>query len=781
MSASEKPAGASSPGPASSPAAEPPIETEGLAVSAPKSVAGGLPAIASTLRHALREMGASRSAHTLSEVNQKGGFDCPSCAWPDPDGERSRFEFCENGARAVADEATRARITEEFFWTHSVASLAGQSDLWLGSQGRLTRPMVLEEGRSHYEPIGWREAFDLVARELGSLASPNEAVFYTSGRTSNEAAFLYQLFARQFGTNNLPDCSNMCHESSGAALQPVLGMGKGTVTLDDFLQARAIFILGQNPGSNHPRMLTALQQSKRAGATIVAVNPLREAGLLRFRHPQHVVETLVGPGTALADLYLQVRIGGDMALLKGIMKEMLAAEDERPGSVVDRAFVEAKTAGFPEFRAALDRVSWDDILRESGVSRAEMQEAARVAARSDRTIVCWAMGLTQHRHAVATIREIVNFLLLRGSIGKPGAGACPVRGHSNVQGDRTMGIWEKPREAFLAALEKEFAFQAPRAHGYDTVSAIRAMRDGAVKVFFALGGNFLSASPDTEAVATALRRCALTVHVSTKLHRAHLVTGRRALILPCLGRTERDVQESGEQLVSTENSMGIVQSSRGGLEPASPELRSEPWIAAELAHAVLGSRSGVAWRELAADYDRIRDHIARVVPGFEDYNRRLREPGGFALPNGPRSGAFPTDDGKAHFTAQPLPVSSLAPGELVLMTIRSHDQFNTTIYGLDDRYRGIGHGRRVLFLNAADMEAGRIGDGDFVDVTSHFRGQRRTWRKVRAVPYDIPRGNAAAYFPEANVLVPLDSVADTSNTPTSKWVAVTLEPHRSLA
>jgi molybdopterin-dependent oxidoreductase alpha subunit len=754
--------------------AEPPPEAlDHIRVSGAKRVAAGVPGVAVSLRHAHREMGVRRSLRTLGALNQQGGFDCPSCAWPDPDHDRGMAEFCENGAKAVAWEATTRRATPDFFAAHSVAELAAQSDHWLGAQGRLTHPMLLREGATHYEPVSWDEAFALVADELNALASPHEAAFYTSGRTSNEAAFLYQLFVRQFGTNNLPDCSNMCHESSGTALGETIGVGKGTVTLDDFATADAIVVIGQNPGTNHPRMLSTLQQAKRNGATIVAINPLAEAGLLRFKHPQEV-RGVVGPGTALADLYLRVRVGGDVAVLQGIAKALLEREAASPGTVLDHAFLREHTHGFDAYARGIARTSWDGIVAAGGVPRAELERVADVLARAERTITCWGMGLTQHRNAVANIQEIVNLHLLRGQIGRPGAGLCPVRGHSNVQGDRTMGIWERPPARFLDALAREFAFSPPRDHGLDTVATIRAMHEGQVKVLVALGGNFLQATPDTEYTAAALRRCRLTVHVSIKPNRAHLVTGRRALILPCLGRTERDVQAGGEQFVSTENSMGVVQQSRGVLEPASPHLLSEPALVARLARAVLGARSTVDWEWLVADYARIRGAIERVIPGFEGYDERVREPGVFYHPHGDMVPPFATATGRANFTVHPLPALALAPGQLLLTTIRSHDQFNTTVYGLDDRYRGIHGGRRVIFLHADDLRERGLADGDPVDVTSHHDGEERHARGFRAVAYDVPRGCAAAYFPEANVLVPLGSVSEGSNTPTSKSIAVTV-------
>jgi molybdopterin-dependent oxidoreductase alpha subunit len=760
--------------PYSLPRAQPPFESEPVQIKPIGKVAGGVPAVVEAMKSAWSEMGVIRGSRTLLNLNQIGGFDCPGCAWPEPDRERSHAEFCENGAKHVADEATTKKLTAAFFEKWSVADLAEQSDYWLGKQGRLTEPMVLRENATHYAPLSWADAFVLIAEELNSLSSPNEAVFYTSGRTSNEAAFLYQLFVRQFGTNNLPDCSNMCHESSGVALTETIGVGKGTVLLEDFDLAQAIFVIGQNPGTNHPRMLTALQKAKQNGCRIVHINPLPETGMSRFKHPQHLGD-LLGEGTSLSDLFLQVRINGDVALLKGIMKAVLAEEKTRPGEVLDREFINSFTSGFEEFSAALDQVDWADIIEQSGVARDDIEKAARIFIESERTIFCWAMGLTQHQNAVGNIQEIVNLMLLRGQLGKPGAGLCPVRGHSNVQGDRTMGITEKPNSAFLDRLTNEFGFEAPRAHGLDTVDSIKAMHNGQASVFFALGGNFLSATPDTEYTANALRRCRLTVQVSTKLNRGHLITGKQALILPCLGRTEVDMQQTGAQFVTTENSMAVVQASRGFLPPASPHLLSETGIVVGLAQATLGSRSAVNWSELMDDYDRIRDSIARVVPGFDDYNERVRRPGGFHLPNSAREREFRTASGKATFTVHPLPDHKLGPGELLMMTIRSHDQFNTTIYGLDDRYRGIRNGRRVVLLNKDDILAAGVQEGDQVDLISHFNGEKRTARQFQVVPYDIPRQCAATYFPEANVLVAIGSVAEKSNTPASKSVVITIE------
>ena len=735
-------------------------------MSKKSKAAGGLPAIIATLKTLSSETGLVRGARTLLAVNQQGGVDCPGCAWPEPDRERSHFEFCENGAKHIADEATTKRVTPEFFQQWSVADLARQSDQWLGAQGRITHPMLLRRGATHYESISWDNAFELLAGELNSLNYPDQAIFYTSGRTSNEAAFLYQLFVRQFGTNNLPDCSNMCHESSGTALTETIGIGKGTVTLDDFDLAEAIFVIGQNPGTNHPRMLSALQRAKRNGCKLVHINPLPEVGMTRFKHPQQILG-LFGSGTELADLFLQVRINGDVALLKGIAKVVLAHEG------FNRAFIEKYTTGFEEYARALEAVSFEEIARQSGVAKG-LIEAAQIFMESERTIFCWAMGLTQHRNAVANIQEIVNLMLLRGQIGKPGAGLCPVRGHSNVQGDRTVGIWERPPAAFLDRLGAEFAFEPPRNHGFDTVKSIHAMHERQAKVFFALGGNFLSATPDTNYTAEALRRCRLTAQVSTKLNRSHLTTGERALILPCLGRTEIDEQASGPQFVTTENSMAVVQISRGSLEPASPELLSEPQIVARLAKVTFEHRTTVDWEQLASNYDLIRDRIERVVPGFGNYNTRVREPGGFYLPNAARERVFNTSTGKANFTVHELPQHELAQDQFLMMTIRSHDQFNTSIYTENDRYRGISDGRRVVFLNQKDIETAGLHARQVVDLVSHFNGEERVAPKFAIVPYDIPRGCAATYFPEANVLVPVGSVAEKSNTPASKSVVISI-------
>ncbi|MFO7193468.1 MULTISPECIES: FdhF/YdeP family oxidoreductase [Thermocrispum] len=750
------------------------IDESQLEVSKPKDWAAGLPGVAVSVKRTVEQVGPVRSVRALRLINQRDGFDCPGCAWPEPQeaaGEKRKpIEFCENGAKAVAEEATKRRVTPEFFAQHPIAELAERTDYWLGQQGRITEPMVLRPGATHYEPIEWDDAFALIAAKLKGLSSPDEAIFYTSGRTSNEAAFAYQLLVRSFGTNNLPDCSNMCHESSGAALTETIGVGKGSVTLADFAMADLIVVVGQNPGTNHPRMLSALERAKDNGAKIIAINPLPEAGLMRFRNPQKV-RGLIGKGTPLADEFVPVRIAGDLALFTAIGR-LLVAKD-----AVDTEFVQRYTAGFEDYRKHVTEVSWDDILEATGLTREKIERVADMFAASERTIVCWAMGLTQHRKAVPTIREIVNVLLLRGMIGKPGAGACPVRGHSNVQGDRTMGIYEKMPEPFLAALEREFDIKVPRKHGYDTVEAIKAMADGRAKVFMAMGGNFVSATPDTAFTEQALRSCELTVHVSTKLNRSHVVPGRTALILPALGRTERDLQAGGEQFVTVEDSMSVVHRSRGTLAPAGPKLRSEVSIVCGLARALFGPDHPVPWSSFEKDYDTIRDYIARVVPGCDDYNAKVRQPDGFVLPHPPRDRReFPTATGRANFTVNEIEVLRVPPGRLILQTLRSHDQYNTTIYGLSDRYRGIENGRRVVLVNAEDLAERGLRDGQLVDVISEFEGTERRAERFRTVAYPTPRGCAAAYFPEANALVPVQAVAEISNTPASKSIIVRLEP-----
>ena len=746
-------------------------------IGPPRRSAAGIPAVMVAMRRSLTQMGLVRTLRTLARVNQRSGFDCPGCAWPETPGGRKPAEFCENGAKAVAEEATRRVLTPEFFARHTVADLAGRPEYWLSQQGRLTHPMVLRPGDEHYRPITWDGAYELIADHLRDLPDPDAAVFYTSGRTSNEAAFLYQLMVRSFGTNNLPDCSNMCHESSGTALIESIGVGKGSVTVEDIERADLILIAGQNPGTNHPRMLSVLEKAKVAGARIIAVNPLPEAGLIRFDDPQ-TVAGVTGRGVAIADEFVQIRLGGDMALFRGIARLLLEAEDSRPGSVIDRDFLDAHCLGFEQYAAAARTVDLTTVLEATGIAEQQLRRVAEMMAGSRRTIVCWAMGLTQHTHAVATIGEVTNVLLMRGMIGKPGAGVCPVRGHSNVQGDRTMGIWEKAPESFLAALDSRYGIEVPRRHGYDTVNAIRAMRDGTAGAFFAMGGNFAAATPDTAVTEAALGNCALTVQVSTKLNRSHVVPGRTALILPALGRTDRDVIDGRKQVVSVEDSMSMVHLSRGGLEPPGPEVRSEVAIICQLARRLLGPQHPVPWERFAADYDTIRDEIAAVVPGCEDYNRRVRQPDGFQLPHPPRdSREFPTRTGKANFAVGELQWVPVPPGRLVLQTLRSHDQYNTTIYGLDDRYRGVRGGRRVVFVNPSDITALGLKPGDRVDLISEFGidGSERRAEDFLVVSYPTPVGNAAAYYPETNPLVPLDHVATGSNTPVSKAVVIRLE------
>jgi molybdopterin-dependent oxidoreductase alpha subunit len=749
-------------------------------ITPPAREAAEVKAVLVSLQRGLASMGAVRTAVSLLRLNQRNGFDCPGCAWPEEHGGRKLAEFCENGAKAVAEEATKRVVTPEFFARHSIADLAARPEYWLSQQGRLTHPVVLLAGDDHYRPIGWDAVFRLIAEHLQALASPNEAVFYTSGRTSNEAAFLYQLMVRSFGTNNLPDCSNMCHESSGAALLDAIGVGKGSVSVADVGAADLIIIAGQNPGSNHPRMLSVLEKAKANGAKIIAVNPLPEAGLIRFKDPQKV-RGVIGDGIPIADEFVQIRLGGDMALFAGLGRLLLEADDHAPGTAVDRDFIAAHCAHFEEYEAHTRAVDMDTVLQATGIDRAQLDRVAKMVIASQRTVACWAMGLTQHRHAVAMISEIANVLLLRGMIGKPGAGLCPVRGHSNVQGDRTMGIGEKMPEKFLAALDARFGIACPREHGVDTVDAIRAMRDGRAKVFMGMGGNFALATPDSAVTQAALRNCSLTVQVSTKLNRSHLVTGGEALILPSLGRTDRDIVGGKKQQVSVEDSMSMVHLSRGSLQPPSEHVRSEVAIICGLARTLLGPGHPVPWERFSADYDTIRDAIAAVVPGCGDYNAKVRQPDGFGLPHPPRdSREFPTSTGKANFAVNPLQWVPVPAGRLVLQTLRSHDQFNTTIYGLDDRYRGVKGGRRVVFVNPADIEAFGLTDGDRVDMVSEFadgdgRLQERCAKDFRVVAYSTPVGNAAAYYPETNPLVALDHVAVTSNTPVSKAVVIRLE------
>ncbi|MDN0083616.1 FdhF/YdeP family oxidoreductase [Crenobacter sp. SG2305] len=737
-----------------------------------KQPAGGWGALKSSLKHISEQGILQKGIATLLHSNQPDGFDCPGCAWPDRN-HHSTFEFCENGVKAVAAEATKRTVDAAFFEKHSVAWLAEQDDYFLESQGRLTEPMVYDAASGHYQPIAWDDAFALVARELNALDHPDQALFYTSGRTSNEAAFLYQLFAREFGTNNLPDCSNMCHEPSGVGMSEAIGVGKGTVTLDDFTQAEAIFIFGQNPGTNHPRMLGELRAAAKRGCRIVVFNPLKERGLERFTDPQSPVEMLTGGATELASLYFQPRIGGDLAVVKGIIKVLLETD------ALDRNFIAAHTDGFDALREEVLAETWPALEESSGLTEAQIREAAAVYAASNATICTWGMGITQHRHSVATIQMIVNLLLLKGNIGKSGAGACPVRGHSNVQGDRTMGINEKPAAAFLDKLGAAFDFAPPREHGHDVVGAIEAMFAGEGKVFFAMGGNFATATPDTERTHQALRNCRLTVHVTTKLNRSHLVHGEQALILPCLGRTEIDRQAGGVQGVTVEDSMSMVHISTGMNAPASNQLLSEPAIVAHLAAATL-PQSKTPWLWLVEDYDRIRDKIAEVVDGFADFNARVHVPGGFYLGNAAREQRWRTAGARARLISHPLPdrqrfETKLGDGPLFnLMTVRSHDQYNTTVYGLDDRYRGVFGHRRVCFINKQDLARIGMQAGQWVDMTSLWDDGERVAKRFLLVEYDIPEGCLASYFPETNSLVPLSNVADKARTPASKSIPVRL-------
>jgi molybdopterin-dependent oxidoreductase alpha subunit len=762
----------------------PQTDESALRIATPSHRAAGVPGVTHALDHTLTELGPVRTARTLARINQNHGFDCPGCAWPDPD-HRSPAEFCENGAKAVAEEATRAVAGPAFFAEHSVEELRGWDDHSLGKQGRLTHPMLLDAGATHYRPVTWDEALDVVASELRALRTPHEAIFYTSGRTSNEAAFAYQLLVRGYGTNNLPDCSNMCHESSGSALTESIGIGKGSVSLNDVAAADVIVVAGQNPGTNHPRMLSALEKAARRGARIIAVNPLREIGLAKFANPQEPLSIARG-GTTLATDHLQIRLGGDQALFQAWGRVLLEAEEAAPGTVFDREFLEGSTHGLEPYLEHLRALDWAEVETATGLTQAEIRTTAEALIGSRRTVVCWAMGLTQHPHSVAMLRDVVNVLLLQGNIGRPGAGVCPVRGHSNVQGDRTMGIFERMPEAFHDAIDAEFSFASPREHGLDTVGSIGAMRDGVAQVFVGMGGNFAKASPDTAVTEAALQKMRLTVHVSTKPNRSHVTTGRRALILPTLGRTETDEQASGPQRVTVEDSMSMVHASRGRLDPASEHLRSEVWILTRLAEKLLAGRANVPavdWSAWRADYRLIRSAISRVVPGFDDYEARIDLPGGFVLPHPPRDERrFATPSGRAEITVNELVYPRVKPGRLLLQTLRSHDQFNTTIYGLDDRYRGIHGGRRVVFVHPDDIASLGLADGQVVDLVSEWTdGVERRAEAFRVVGYDTPRGCAAAYYPETNVLVPLDSFAKGSRTPTSKSVEVRLEARAAAA
>jgi len=747
--------------------AQPPIEVEKLKIRKPKQVAAGITGVTKSFKIGFSEAGFSRTMKTMRTVNRFDGYDCPGCAWPDPDNHRSGFEFCENGAKAFATEATKKRLTPNLLSSKTVQEWSQYSDMELDKLGRITHPMILRHGSNTYQPIDWEEAFSLIAEAVGGISNPNETVLYTSGRASNEAAFLWGTLARQMGTNNLPDCSNMCHESSGVGLSGSIGIGKGTVRLECFDVADLVLVIGQNPGTNHPRMLSALANTKRNGGSVISINPLMETGLNRFKHPQEIIR-LLGKGTPIADEHYPVRVGGDQALLQGIAKVILAEGD------LDWKFIDEHTEGFEQWKSHITATSWDEIVTQCGIEQSRIETLGKAVSKSKRLIICWAMGITQHENAVATIQEATNILLAGGHFGKPGAGACPVRGHSNVQGDRTVGINHHPAPSFLEACEKVTGISMPREPGYDSVEFVRAARDGKVRLFMALGGNILSAMSDTEEVAKALGEIDLTVQISTKLNRSHLVTGRRALILPCLGRTEID--PAG--FVTVENSMGVVHSSTGKLPPASPHLLSEPAIICNIGAKCFGQEP-FDWLSFSSDHDVTRELIEAVIPGFDDYNTRVREKGGFYLPNGPRDGpTWNTPSGKAVIHSHPLLERAIPEDRFILMTVRSHDQYNTTIYGMDDRYRGIYNSRRIVMMNKDDMVDLGLKPMDLVDLTSHYAGRDIQAIKWKVIPYDIPRGNLAAYFPEANVLVPLDSVAKGSNTPTSKWVEVSLKPHK---
>ena len=753
-----------------------PSEFTGLKLAKPYDESVGITAITTSLNHVFRAMPFGRAIKTLFKLNQKHGIDCPSCAWPDSPHRSPIAAYCESGAKAIAEEATTLKVTPVFFQRYSVEELSNKSDYWLGQQGRLTSPMIVREGQTHYEKISWNEAFQYIGKTLKNLPSPNEAIFYTSGRTSNEASFLYQIFAKMYGTNNMPDCSNMCHESSGCALSNTLGLGKGSATLNDLEKAEVIIIMGLNPGTNAPRMLITLEKAKRNGAKIISINPLIEAGLLAFKNPQDVRDMVMG-ATTLTDIYLQVNLNQDLVLIKCIMKLLLEADKLSNGQVFDHSFIKANTEGFMELIENMNGYSVEQLVSQSGVELSKLQEVANLLAVNNKIVICWSMGMTQHKNSVISIQEIVNLLLLKGSVGREGAGTFPVRGHSNVQGNRSVGIYEKPSQKLLDSVEKIFGFKPPQEHGFGTVEAIKAMYENKAKVFFGMGGNFLSATPDTDYTSKAMTNCDLTVHVSTKLNRSHLVHGKVGIILPTLGRTDEDMQASGPQSVTVENSIGFVHNSKGILEPPSATLLSEIAIVAELAKSTLdANKYQVDWDNLTANYDNIRDLMEQTLEGFDNYNARVLNNDGFFLPNAPREGKFTTKSQKAHFTINAPTSNNLADNEYLMMTIRSHDQFNTTIYGLNDRYRGIYNERRVIMMNEKDIADANLSIYQVVNLHNYYGGVHRQVQRFIVIPYKIPIKNVATYFPETNALVPIDSVADTSLTPTSKSVVITIEP-----
>ncbi len=744
-------------------------EHKPLSIKTPPSSAAGMKAVFIALKNIFHVMSVRKSFKVLNKLNQKEGVDCPGCAWPDPKHRSKLGEYCENGVKAIAEEAMDHVASPAFFEKYSIEELRSKSDFWLGQQGRLTHPMILRPGATHYSPVSWDEANTIIGKELNALNNPNEAAFYTSGRTSNEAAFLYQLFVRMFGTNNLPDCSNMCHESSGVALSKTVGIGKGSVTLDDLYKAELILIFGQNPATNHPRMLSCLEEAKQNGAKVVSINPMKEVGLVRFKNPQNL-RGVVGNGTEISDLYLQLRINEDVALLKAVMLKIFQRAENNP-EILDSDFIQGKTAGFEEFKAELLTHQLDELVARTGLAESEIDALVDLIAERKKIIACWGMGLTQHVNGVDNIQEVVNLLLMKGSIGKEGAGTCPVRGHSNVQGDRTMGIAERPSKELLDKISENFGFTPPQEHGYSVVDAIAAMHEEKVKVFIGMGGNFLSAAPDTYFTADALAKCSLTAHISTKLNRSHLTHGKTALILPSMGRTDRYMKNGKSQFVTVENSMGVVHSTQGVLQPPSEFVESEPVIVANIAKATL-TQDKVDWDFLIEDYGNIRDLIEKTIAGFENYNERIKQPLGFELPNGARTGDFTTPNKKANFTVNQLRKDTLDSDEFIMMTTRSHDQFNTTIYGLDDRYRGVYNGRMVVFMNYEDVKNNGLNQGDKITLYNNYGNKERMVEGFAVVPYNIPKGCLATYFPEANPLVPLELTAHSSHTPSSKSVRV---------
>jgi len=762
-----------------SPSAESPYKLLGLKLESPKKWAAGVPAVMHSLEQLVRDASVLRGGRALFSMNQFDGFDCPSCAWPDPDHDRSKIaEYCENGAKALAEEATSKTIGAEFFSEHSVYDLAKMTDYQISQLGRISEPMYLPKGGTHYQPVSWDDAFTKIAEKLNGLDSPDEAIFYTSGRTSNEATWVYQLFGREFGTNNFPDCSNMCHETSGYALTRSIGFGKGSVKLEDFYESDLIIIIGQNPGTNSPRMLSALTKGKKNGAKIMAINPLPEAGLMGFKDPQKPLAAITKP-FELSDLYLPVKINGDMALLKALQILVLEEEENNPGKVIDHNFVRDKTAGFDALVEELKRYDLNFLAAECGIPVEKLREAAQMIAARKRIIICWGMGITQQHNGVDMIYNIVNLLLMKGSIGIKGGGVCPVRGHSNVQGNRTLLVNHKPTEEQLDTLEKFYGFKVPRQDGYDVVKAIKAMHEGTVKFMFCMGGNLLSAAPDTTYTAEAMRKLEMSVMVSIKLNRGHLIHGKEALILPVISRSEKDIVNGKLQHISTENSMGVVEWSRGVLEPVSEHLINETHVACRMAKAVLGERSVIDWDRFINSYDAIRDDVAQCIPGFEHYNERVVQKGGFYLPNNPRDGKFSSEHfpGKATFNITPVPDNSLADDEYLMATTRTHDQFNTVVYGLDDRYRGIFNERRIVMMNELDIEKAGLKEGDKVDLFNYDDGIERIAPLFIVVKYQIPQKSTMTYFPETNVLVSINNVVDGANMPASKYVRIKIRKH----